>query len=99
MGTRKSGPVRQLSAEPAGTVEIGGDLVVNRLGFGAMRLCGPGIWGEPADPAGARVVLRRALELGVNLIDTANVYGPGVNEQQIADALYPYPPELVIATK
>lgn len=81
------------------TITIGGDLVVNRMGFGAMRLCGPGIWGEPDDPEGARAVLRRAVELGVQLIDTADAYGPEVNERQIADALSPYPEDLVIATK
>lgn len=86
-------------AEAAGTVTLGGDLVVNRMGFGAMRLCGPDIWGEPDDPESARAVLRRTVELGVQLIDTADAYGPEVNEQQIADALYPYPDDLVIATK
>jgi pyridoxine 4-dehydrogenase len=78
---------------------VGGDLVVNRLGFGAMRLCGPGIWGHPSDRAVALAVLRRAVELGVNLIDTADAYGPEVNELQIAEALHPYPEGLVIATK
>jgi pyridoxine 4-dehydrogenase len=87
------------SAAAAGTVRIGGDLVVNRLGFGAMRITGPGIWGEPQDPAAAREVLRRALELGVNFIDTADAYGPDVSERLIAAALYPYPRGLVIATK
>ena len=86
-------------ADAAGTLALGGDLVVNRIGFGAMRLCGPGIWGEPQDPQNARAVLRRALELGVQLIDTADAYGPEVNEHQIADALHPYPEGLVIATK
>jgi pyridoxine 4-dehydrogenase len=81
------------------TIAIGGDLVVNRMGFGAMRLCGPGIWGEPDDPPSARAVLRRAVELGVQLIDTADVYGPEVNERQVADALHPYPDGVVIATK
>ena len=81
------------------TIAIGGDLVVNRMGFGAMRLCGPGIWGEPDDPAAARALLRRVVELGVQLIDTADAYGPEVNERQIADALHPYPSDLVIATK
>ena len=83
----------------AGTLDLGGDLTVNRLGFGAMRLTGPGIWGEPTDPEECRRVLRRALELGVNLIDTADSYGPGVSERLIAEALHPYPDELVIATK
>jgi pyridoxine 4-dehydrogenase len=80
-------------------ISIGGALTVNRLGFGAMRLCGPGIWGWPSDRANALRVLRRAVELGVDFIDTAASYGPGVNEEQIAQALYPYPVGLVIATK
>jgi pyridoxine 4-dehydrogenase len=83
----------------AGTITLGGNLVVDRMGFGAMRLCGPGIWGEPEDPENARAVLRRVVELGVQLIDTADAYGPEVNERQIADALHPYPEGLVIATK
>src|SRR5437879_4566051 len=78
---------------------IGGDLLVNRLGFGAMRLTGEGIWGWPPDRENARKVLRRALELGVNFIDTADAYGPETNELLIAEALYPYPKGLVIATK
>jgi len=79
---------------------LGGDLhVANRLGFGAMRLTGPGIWGEPEDPDEARAVLRRALELGVTLIDTADSYGPEVSERLIGETLYPYPDGLVIATK
>jgi aryl-alcohol dehydrogenase-like predicted oxidoreductase len=82
-----------------GPITLGGDLTVGRLGFGAMRTCGPGIWGEPADPAAARAVLRRAVDLGVTFIDTADAYGPETNERQIADALYPYPAGLVIATK
>ena len=89
----------QPNALAAGTFNVGGDLAVNRLGFGAMRLCGPGVWGEPEDPEAALGVLRRALELGVNLIDTSDAYGPEVNERQIAEALYPYPEDLVIATK
>jgi pyridoxine 4-dehydrogenase len=80
-------------------ITIGGALHVNRMGFGAMRLCGPGIWGWPADRENALRVLRRAVELGVNFIDTADAYGPFVNEEQIAQALYPYPEGLVIATK
>jgi len=84
---------------PAGTLTIGGDLVVNRMGFGAMRLTGSGIWGEPQDAAEARRVLRRALELGVDFIDTADAYGPEVSERLIAEALHPYPKGLVIATK
>lgn len=86
-------------AARSGTFLLGGDLPVHRLGFGAMRLTGKGIWGEPRDRAEAIAVLRRALELGVNLIDTADSYGPEVSERLIAEALYPYPPELVIATK
>ena len=82
----------------AGTIELG-DLTVNRLGFGAMRLCGDSAWGRPRDPDNATRVLHRALELGVNFIDTADSYGPEVNESLIAQALHPYPPGLVIATK
>jgi len=83
----------------AGTIVIGGELTVNRLGFGAMRLSGPGIWGDPPDREAACRVLRRAVELGANFIDTADAYGPGSNERLIADALHPYPAGLVIATK
>ncbi len=86
-------------ASAAGTVTIGGDLTVNRIGYGAMRITGKGIWGPPSDRAGAIAVLRRAIELGVNLIDTADSYGPNVSEELIAEALYPYPADLVIATK
>jgi aryl-alcohol dehydrogenase-like predicted oxidoreductase len=86
-------------AAASGVFKIGGDLPVNRLGFGAMRITGPGIWGEPKDPAEARRVLRRAVELGVNLIDTADSYGPEVSERLIAETLHPYPAGLVIATK
>ena len=86
-------------AEAAGLLTIGGDLPVYRLGFGAMRITGPGIWGPPADRQEALAVLRRALELGINLIDTADSYGPDVSETLIAEALYPYPKDLVIATK
>jgi pyridoxine 4-dehydrogenase len=81
------------------TLTLGGDLTVRRLGFGAMRITGEGIWGPPEDPDGAKQVLKRTLELGINLIDTADSYGPEVSEQLIAEALYPYPDELVIATK
>ena len=84
---------------PADTFTLGGDLEVRRLGFGAMRITGPGIWGEPEDPEGARRLLRHAVESGVNLIDTADSYGPDVSEKLIADALHPYPDGLVIATK
>jgi pyridoxine 4-dehydrogenase len=86
-------------AAASGTLTIGGDLVVNRLGYGAMRLTGPDIWGEPKDPAEARAVLRRAVDLGINFIDTADAYGPDVSERLIAEALHPYPRGLVIATK
>src|SRR5918998_440659 len=83
----------------AGTLNLGGDLAVGRLGFGAMRLCGPGVWGELEDPGRAERVLRRAVDLGVNFIDTADAYGPGVSELGIVSALHPYPENLVIATK
>jgi pyridoxine 4-dehydrogenase len=83
----------------AGTMDVGGDLTVNRLGFGAMRITGDGIWGEPADRDEAKAVLRRAIELGVNFIDTADSYGPYVSEELISETLYPYPDDLVIATK
>jgi len=88
-----------LSAAAAGTFTIGGDLTVNRMGYGAMRLTGPGIWGPPANKPTAIATLRRAVDLGVNLIDTADSYGPGVSETLIAEALYPYPSDLVVATK
>ncbi|HEX4487285.1 MAG TPA: aldo/keto reductase [Terriglobales bacterium] len=81
------------------TITLGGELTVNRVGYGAMRLTGPGVWGPPVDPDKAIAVLRRAVELGVNFIDTADSYGPFVNEQLIAAALWPYPDDLVIATK
>jgi pyridoxine 4-dehydrogenase len=89
----------QRPATASGTFTIGGDLTVYRLGFGTMRLTGPGIWGPPANKNEAIAVLRRALELGINLIDTADSYGPEVSESLIAEALYPYPKDLVIATK
>ncbi len=92
----------QTAPQPAsrsGTFAIGGDLPVRRLGFGAMRLTGPGVWGEPADRNEAIAVLRRAIELGINLIDTADSYGPYVSEELIREALHPYPAGLVIATK
>src|SRR6201998_3860865 len=92
-------PAGATPAAAAGTLPIGGDLVVNRMGFGAMRLTGPGIWGEPKDGAEARRVLRRAVELGVDFIDTADAYGPEVSERLIKEALHPYPAGLVIATK
>jgi pyridoxine 4-dehydrogenase len=84
---------------PPATLELGAELTVRRLGFGAMRITGEGIWGEPDDREEARTVVRRALELGVNLIDTADSYGPHVSEEIIAEALHPYPDGLVIATK
>jgi pyridoxine 4-dehydrogenase len=90
---------KEISATQAGTVSLGNEISVNRLGYGAMRLTGPGIWGLPKDRKGALAVLRRAVELGVNFIDTADSYGPYVSEELIAEALYPYPSDLVIATK
>jgi pyridoxine 4-dehydrogenase len=90
---------QSISAAAAGTFTIGGDLTVNRLGYGAMRITGKGVWGPPADKAEAIATMRRAVELGVNLIDTADSYGPGTSEELIAEALYPYPQGLVIATK
>jgi pyridoxine 4-dehydrogenase len=87
------------NAAAAGTFDIGGDLRVNRLGFGAMRITGKGIWGEPENPEEARAVLKRAVELGINLIDTADSYGPHVSERLIGETLHPYPEYLVIATK
>ena len=87
------------SASSSGTFKIGGDLPVHRLGYGTMRLVGEGAWGEPNDADEARRVLRRAVELGVTLIDTADAYGPEIAERLIAEALHPYPPGLVIATK
>lgn len=89
----------QALAKKSGEFLIGGDLRVARLGFGAMRITGDGIWGEPADRAEAIRVLRRAVELGINFVDTADSYGPGVSEEIIAEALHPYPTGLVIATK
>ncbi|MGL5826721.1 MAG: aldo/keto reductase [Nocardioides sp.] len=86
-------------ARPSGVFQVGGDLPVVRLGFGAMQLVGSGVWGWPHDPGNATTVLRRVVELGVTLIDTANAYGPHVNEEQIKAALHPYADDLVIATK
>jgi pyridoxine 4-dehydrogenase len=88
-----------IHAGNAGTIDVGGDLTVNRLGFGAMRITGDGIWGPPADRDEAKAVLRRAIELGVNFIDTADSYGPHISEELISEALHPYPDDLVIATK
>ncbi len=90
---------REVSAGAAGNISLGGEISVHRLGFGAMRLTGEGIWGPPKDRKGAIAVLRRAVELDVNFIDTADSYGPHVNEELIAEALFPYPAGLVIATK
>jgi aryl-alcohol dehydrogenase-like predicted oxidoreductase len=88
-----------ISAATAGSLTLGGDLTVHRMGYGAMRITGKGIWGPPADKASALATLRRAVELGVQFIDTADSYGPNVSEELIAEALYPYPSGLVIATK
>ena len=88
-----------LPAAQAGTVTLGGDLTVNRMGYGAMRITGKGIWGPPADRNAALATLRRAVELGVNFIDTADSYGPDISEDLIAEALYPYPKDVVITTK
>src|SRR3954447_24618692 len=88
----------KLTDENAGTIQIG-DRRVRRLGFGEMRITGPGIWGPPPDHDGAIAVLRRTVELGINLIDTADSYGPNVSEELIAEALHPYPEDLLIATK
>jgi aryl-alcohol dehydrogenase-like predicted oxidoreductase len=87
------------TAAAAGKIDVGGDLTVNRLGFGAMRITGQGVWGEPPDRDRAKAALRRAVELDVNFVDTADAYGPDVSERLIAEALYPYPDDLVIATK
>ncbi|HEU5307725.1 MAG TPA: aldo/keto reductase [Acidimicrobiia bacterium] len=94
MSSASNGP-----APASGTIDVGGDLTVNRMGFGAMRITGAGIWGDPPDREVAKAVLRRAVELGVNFIDTADSYGPAVSEELIAEALHPYPDDLVIATK
>jgi len=88
-----------ISAKLAGSISLGGQVSVHRMGYGAMRLTGEGIWGPPKDRKGAIAVLRRAVELGVNFIDTADSYGPHISEELIAEALYPYPANLVIATK
>jgi pyridoxine 4-dehydrogenase len=89
----------QPTAAAAGTIDVGGDLTVNRLGFGAMRITGRGIWGEPPSREQAIATLRTVVQLGVNFIDTADSYGPEVSETLIAEALYPYPDDLVIASK
>ena len=90
---------KEIHASASGTFTLGGDIHINRLGFGAMRITGEGIWGEPKNPEQAKKVLRRAVELGVNFIDTADAYGPEVSERLIAEALHPYPKDLIIATK
>jgi pyridoxine 4-dehydrogenase len=90
---------KELSAGAAGDISLGGEISVYRLGFGAMRITGEGIWGPPKDRKGALAVLRRAVELGINFIDTADSYGPYVSEELIAEALFPYPVDLIIATK
>src|SRR6201997_5413511 len=90
---------RKPSASAAGDISLGGEILVHRLGFGAMRVTGEGIWGPPKDRKSALAVLRRSVELGVDFIDTADSYGPYVSEELIAEALYPYPADLVIATK
>jgi pyridoxine 4-dehydrogenase len=91
--------VESITAAAAGTIKLGGEVTVNRLGFGAMRLTGPGIWGPPKDRQAAIAVLRRAVELEVNFVDTADSYGPAVSEELIAEALFPYPKGFVVATK
>ncbi len=87
------------SASAAGTIKLGGELTINRLGYGAMRITGEGIWGPPKDRAGAIAVLRHLVDVGVNFIDTADSYGPDVSEELIAEALFPYPKDFVVATK
>src|ERR1041385_849406 len=91
--------MKTINAAASGTFNLGGDLPVHRLGFGAMRVTGDGVWGPPKDRKECIAVLRRAIELGVNLLDTAESYGPHVSEEIIAEALHPYPKDLVIATK
>lgn len=91
--------VESITAAAAGTIKLGGEVTVNRLGFGAMRLTGPGIWGPPKNHDAAIAVLRRAVELGVNFVDTADSYGPAVSEELIGEALFPYPKGFVVATK
>src|ERR1700752_757857 len=90
---------KEVNAKQAGTVTLGNEISVHRFGYGAMRLTGPGIWGPPKDRKSALAVLRRAVELAANFIDTADSYGPHVSEELIAEALFPYPAGLVIATK
>jgi pyridoxine 4-dehydrogenase len=95
----QDGTMSEWNAGMAGTIDVGGDLTVNRLGFGAMRVTGRGVWGPPPNRDAAKAVLRRAVELGVNFIDTADSYGPHVSEELIGETLHPYPDDLVIATK
>ncbi len=99
MATAIATPTGNINAAESGTFQLGGDLLVHRLGYGAMRITGEGIWGEPKDPEEARRVLKRIPELGINLIDTSDAYGPEVSERLIAETLHPYPKDLVIATK
>ncbi len=99
MSTAANISARQSAVEPSGTFSFGGTTQVHRLGFGAMRITGDGIWGEPKDRAEAKRVLQRAVQLGVDFIDTADSYGPYVSEEMIAEALHPYPKGLLIATK
>ena len=99
MATATTTPTSNINAAESGTFQLGGDLTVNRLGYGAMRITGEGIWGEPKNPEEARSVLKRVVELGINLIDTADAYGPEVSERLIAETLHPYPKDLVVATK
>jgi len=99
LSMKTSATSTSLDAAASGTFKLGGDLPVHRLGFGAMRITGEGVWGDPKDPADARRLLRRVVDLGINLIDTADSYGPEVSERLIAEALHPYPKGLVIATK
>jgi len=99
LSTSRMSTTQNLNAAASGTFQLGRDLTLNRLGFGAMRITGEGIWGEPKDSNEAKRVLRRAVELGVNFIDTANSYGPEVSERLIGETLYPYPKDVVIATK
>ncbi len=97
--TKSSPQDTTINAADSGTFQLGGDLPVHRLGFGAMRLTGEGVWGEPKDPAEAKRVLQRTVELGINFIDTADAYGPEVSERLIREALHPYAKGLIIATK
>jgi aryl-alcohol dehydrogenase-like predicted oxidoreductase len=99
MGMANSSVLTNVNAAASGTFSLGGDLPVHRLGFGAMRITGEGVWGEPKDPATAKKVLKRAVELGVNFIDTSDAYGPEVSERLIGEALAPYAGGVVIATK